>query len=189
MFPLIEFLIAMPDAALTTDVAPGTCVIAASEAGLVRVALQLGAAAPSTPDGEATVPPGVRALLWEARRQLRAYFVGELRTFDLPLDLAGCTAFQQRVLRACSAIPWGETVSYAELARRSGHPGAARAVGQVMATNPLALVVPCHRVIGSDGRLTGYGYGLEAKQRLMEMERRGVGWQEVAGREPDSVKG
>lgn len=192
VFPLIEFLSVMSNAALTADVPPGACVIAASGAGLVRVKLKLGAApvaGPSVRGDGASVEPGVRALLWEARRQLQAYFAGELRAFDLPLDLAGRTTFQEDVLRACSAIPWGETVSYAELARRSGHPGTARAVGQVMATNPLALVVPCHRVVGSDGRLTGYGYGLAVKQRLLEMERRGVGWQETGCHKPNSIKG
>ena len=130
-----------------------------------------------------------RDVLEEAARQLQAYFSGTLQAFDLPLDLAGRTEFQSRVLAACREIPYGTTVSYGELARRSGHPGAARAVGQVMATNRLALVVPCHRVVASAGGLGGYGGGLALKRRLLALERGQAGWGQVAGGEADSITG
>ena len=110
----------------------------------------------------------------EAARQLNAYFAGTLRQFDLALAPAG-TPFQQRVWQALREIPYGETVSYGSLARSIGRPAAVRAVGAANGRNPLAIVVPCHRVIGSDGRLVGYGGGLPAKSLLLELERRVVG--------------
>lgn len=95
----------------------------------------------------------------------------EGREVDLPLDMSGCTAFQRRVMEEVRRIPRGSVRSYADVARAVGRPGAARAVGQVMATNPLALWVPCHRVVRSDGRLGGYsGGGPEIKRRLLELE-------------------
>ncbi len=103
--------------------------------------------------------------------QLREYFAGERRSFELPLEARG-TPFQQRVWRALSRIPYGQTVSYGELARRLGQPGAARAVGLANGANPLPIVWPCHRVIGSDGSLTGFGGGLAIKRRLLSLE----GW-------------
>lgn len=170
----------MPDAVLKAELPPGACVLTASRAGLTSVRLAP-RAEPSAGSCAAGAPPSAEALaiLREAQRQLQAYFAGRLQCFELPLDLTGRTEFAQRVLRACAAIPYGETMSYGELAGRSGHPGAARAVGQVMATNPWAVVVPCHRVVGSDGRLTGYGYGLPCKQRLLRMERESTGWEAV----------
>ena len=113
------------------------------------------------------------ALLAEAVRQLRAYFAGELRDFVLPLDMRG-TDFQIRVYRQLLTIPYGETRSYAEIARVIGAEKAVRAVGAANGANPLAIVVPCHRVIGSSGKLTGYGGGLPLKQRLLELERGGL---------------
>jgi methylated-DNA-[protein]-cysteine S-methyltransferase len=110
----------------------------------------------------------------EAVRQLDAYFAGTLRRFDLPLAPAG-TPFQREVWQALREIPYGETVSYGELARRIGRPSAVRAVGAANGQNPLSIVIPCHRVIGSDGRLVGYGGGLPAKSALLELERRGAG--------------
>jgi methylated-DNA-[protein]-cysteine S-methyltransferase len=110
----------------------------------------------------------------EARRQLDAYFAGRLRRFDLPIAPEG-TPFQQRVWRALLDIPYGETVSYGELARRIGRPSAVRAVGAANGQNPLSIVIPCHRVIGSDGRLVGYGGGLPAKSALLALERRTAG--------------
>jgi methylated-DNA-[protein]-cysteine S-methyltransferase len=103
--------------------------------------------------------------------QLDAYFAGELTDFDLELDLRG-TEFQQRVWKALLTIPYGETRSYGEIAEQIGAPGAARAVGLANGRNPIAIVVPCHRVIGSGGSLTGYGGGLERKQTLLELEKR-----------------
>lgn len=105
----------------------------------------------------------------EAREQLRAYFAGERFEFDLPLAARG-TAFQQEVWRALREIPCGETATYGEIARRLGRPGASRAVGITNSRNPLAIVVPCHRVIGSSGALTGYASGLERKRWLLEHE-------------------
>ena len=110
----------------------------------------------------------------EAVRQLDAYFAGRLREFDLPLAPKG-TAFQQRVWQALLDIPYGETVSYGELARHIGRPSAVRAVGAANGQNPLSIVIPCHRVIGSDGRLVGYGGGLPAKSALLALEQRVAG--------------
>ena len=111
------------------------------------------------------------ALFVEAFRQLHAYFAGALTRFDLPLRFAG-TAFQNRVWRALCEIPYGETMSYGALASRIGKPTASRAVGAANGANPLPIVVPCHRVIGSDGALTGFGGGIEIKRFLLAHESR-----------------
>lgn len=111
-----------------------------------------------------------RSLLSEAAAQLRSYFAGELRAFELALAPEG-TAFQLAVWRALAEIPYGETVSYGEVARRIARPDAVRAVGAANGANPLPIVLPCHRVIGSDGSLTGYGGGLERKKWLLMHER------------------
>lgn len=102
----------------------------------------------------------------------RLYFAGELRTFDLPLAPRG-RPFQLRVWRTLQTIPYGQTMSYGELARVMGRPSAPRAVGAANGSNPIPIVVPCHRVIGSNGTLTGYGGGLAIKQRLLALERGG----------------
>ena len=102
-------------------------------------------------------------------RQLRAYFAGKLRRFDLPLDLQG-TEFQLRVWRELEAIPFGETRSYSQIATAIGAPRAVRAVGAANGANPIPIVVPCHRVIGAAGNLVGYGGGLPLKKRLLELE-------------------
>jgi len=107
--------------------------------------------------------------LLEAVRQLEEYFAGKRRDFDLPLRLNG-TEFQQRVWRALTEIPYGETWSYGELATRIGNPNASRAVGLANGRNPISILVPCHRVIGADGSLTGYGGGLQRKQWLLAHE-------------------
>jgi methylated-DNA-[protein]-cysteine S-methyltransferase len=101
--------------------------------------------------------------------QLRAYFDGSRTTFDVPLALDG-NDFELRVWEALVEIPYGETVSYGEIARRIGEPTAARAVGLANGRNPVAVIVPCHRVIGADGSLTGYGGGLERKRLLLDLE-------------------
>ena len=106
-----------------------------------------------------------------AKRQIAEYFDGTRREFDLPLAPGG-TTFQLRVWDELRRIAYGETVSYGELARRIGQPTASRAVGAANGRNPLAIVVPCHRVIGADGTLTGYGGGLPVKQALLALERR-----------------
>ncbi|WP_329518990.1 methylated-DNA--[protein]-cysteine S-methyltransferase [Spirillospora sp. NBC_01491] len=102
--------------------------------------------------------------------QLAAYFAGELTDFDLPLNLRG-TPFQQRVWAALQDIPYGETISYGELAVEIGNPSASRAVGLANGRNPVSIIVPCHRVVGSTGSLTGYGGGLERKRLLLDFER------------------
>lgn len=103
------------------------------------------------------------------REQLAAYFAGELQRFDVRLDAAG-TEFQQRVWQALTAIPFGATESYGELAARLGKPSASRAVGLANGRNPIGIIVPCHRVLGASGALTGYGGGLERKQWLLAHE-------------------
>jgi methylated-DNA-[protein]-cysteine S-methyltransferase len=108
--------------------------------------------------------------LGEPLRQLRAYFAGDLRRFDLPLAPEG-TSFQQRVWGELLRIGYGETISYGELARRIGNPNGSRAVGLANGANPISIVIPCHRVIGSNGKLTGYGGGLKNKQWLLALER------------------
>jgi len=111
------------------------------------------------------------AAFTEAHQQLRAYFAGELTAFDLPTAGQG-TEFQCRVWQALCTIGYGETESYGGLARRIGNPAASRAVGLANGKNPLSIIVPCHRVIGANGALTGYGGGMERKRWLLEHERR-----------------
>lgn len=120
--------------------------------------------------GEA-VGPGDEPVLDAAAAQLHAYFAGELTTFDLPLTLKG-TAFQRTVWGGLQDIPYGRTISYGELARRIGQPSASRAVGLANGRNPVSIVVPCHRVIGADGSLTGYGGGMDRKRFLLALEQR-----------------
>lgn len=111
-----------------------------------------------------------RAPFAETIRQLRAYFAGELREFNLPLSLEG-TEFQLRVWHSLCAIPYGETISYGQLACRVGNPKAARAVGLANGSNPIPIIVPCHRVIGTNGSLVGYGGGLSNKKALLFLEK------------------
>jgi methylated-DNA-[protein]-cysteine S-methyltransferase len=110
-------------------------------------------------------------VLSAAAGQLAAYFAGDLVSFDLPLNLDG-TSFQRTVWAGLQDIPYGETISYGELARRIGQPSASRAVGLANGRNPVSIVVPCHRGVGSDGSLTGYGGGLPRKQYLLALEQR-----------------
>lgn len=122
--------------------------------------------------GRTPVDPGWRedpAPFAAAVRQLTEYFAGERRTFDLPLAPDG-TAFQRQVWAALAAIPYGGTTSYAAVAEAIGHRGSARAVGAANGANPIAIVVPCHRVVGSDGSLTGYAGGMERKEFLLHLE-------------------
>jgi methylated-DNA-[protein]-cysteine S-methyltransferase len=112
-----------------------------------------------------------RAPFVEAIRQLRAYFHGELREFDLPLAPEG-TEFQLRVWDSLRTIPYGETISYGQLAQKIGNPKAVRAVGLANGCNPIPIIIPCHRVIGSDGGLTGFGGGLSNKRKLLALESR-----------------
>jgi len=112
-----------------------------------------------------------KAVLKETIQQLRAYFAGDLEDFDLPLAPEG-TPFQLKVWKRLCEIPYGKTISYGELARRIGNPNAARAVGLANGSNPIPIIIPCHRVIGSNGKLTGYGGGLPIKEKLLALERR-----------------
>jgi methylated-DNA-[protein]-cysteine S-methyltransferase len=106
----------------------------------------------------------------DAVDQLNAYFAGGLTEFDIELDMRG-TEFQQRVWKALLTIPYGQTRSYGAIAEQVGAPGAARAVGLANGHNPIAIIVPCHRVIGASGSLTGYGGGLDRKKTLLELEK------------------
>ena len=162
---------------LSTPLGPMT--LTASDAAIVS--LHFGEAVPAgsvlagselagselAPDGE--VPP----LLRHAARELAEYFAGRRHRFTLPLAPQG-TPFQQRVWEALRSIPCGETRTYGQIARQIGRPGASRAVGMANNRNPIAILIPCHRVIGADGRLTGYAAGIEVKARLLELERRPV---------------
>ena len=118
-------------------------------------------------------PPST-PLLEEAARQLNAYFEGKLKTFSLPLRVEG-TPFRLKCWQALQTIPYGETISYGEQARRIGSPKAVRAVGGANHHNPISIVIPCHRVIGADGSLTGYGGGTGRKHWLLEHEKRILG--------------
>ncbi|HXR40420.1 MAG TPA: methylated-DNA--[protein]-cysteine S-methyltransferase [Terracidiphilus sp.] len=139
----------------------GPLLLAVSEHGLVGLEFSRGdVAAGWVESAERTAPYA---------RQLEEYFAGRRRGFDLPLDLRG-TDFQKRCWQELLKIPYGETRSYQDIARAIGNPAAVRAVGLANGRNPIAIIVPCHRVIGSDGSLTGYGGGLETKRKLLELE-------------------
>jgi len=123
------------------------------------------------------------------REQIAEYFAGERQQFDLPLKLAG-TPFQQRVWQELVRIPFGTTITYAQLAQRVGKPTASRAVGHANGRNPISIIVPCHRVIGADGKLTGYAGGVDKKQWLLAWERRATAAEpgylfDAAGLSPD----
>jgi methylated-DNA-[protein]-cysteine S-methyltransferase len=120
--------------------------------------------------GEPRAPQGDAAAVAAAAIQLEQYFAGERTDFDLDLELAG-TPFERRVWEEVRAIPYGETATYAEIARQIGRPSACRAVGRANGRNPVAVIVPCHRVVGSDGSLTGYAGGIEMKRALLDLER------------------
>lgn len=141
--------------------------LGATDHGICRIGF--GGFAPR-PAGEEWQRRDNDPLLVKAVRELAEYFRGERRQFDLPLDLDG-TAFQLRVWRRLLRIPYGTTRSYGELARAVGRPKAARAVGQACGANPVAIVVPCHRVVAAGGALGGYGGGLKLKRRLLDLEK------------------
>ena len=154
------------------DTPVGTLFVAATERGLCRIAYD---AEPERElDGLARAF-GLRVLrsiapIDPARRQLDEYFEGKRQRFDLAVDLALQADFNRRVLRELARVPYGEVVTYGELAARSARPRAARAVGTVMNRNPLPIVLPCHRMIGSNGKLVGYGGGLHRKEALLRLE-------------------
>jgi methylated-DNA-[protein]-cysteine S-methyltransferase len=145
----------------------GRLLLAGDRDGLRQISFQNGfRPVEPAPDWRRTEEPFAEALA-----QLDAYFAGKLRRFDLPLAAQG-TPFQREVWSALTTIPYGDTVSYRELARRVGRPLASRAVGAANGRNPIPIVIPCHRVIGADGSLTGFGGGLEIKRRLLALECR-----------------
>jgi len=145
----------------------GALLLAGESNALRRVSFENGKrTTPVQPDWKLDKEP-----FSEVIRQLQAYFRGELKEFDLPLAMEG-TEFQLRVWNALRAIPYGETISYARLAERIGNPKAVRAVGLANGSNPIPIIVPCHRVIGSDGSLTGFGGGLSTKKMLLELENK-----------------
>lgn len=150
----------------------GPIVIAATETGLAGLwfadnqrYLPLQLTGPAAWPEDADHP-----ILKQTCQQLHDYFAGRRRHFDLPLDLSCGTAFQQSVWRALLDIPQGSTVSYGEVSRRIGNPAAVRAVGGAVGRNPVSIVVPCHRVMGASGALTGYGGGLDRKTALLTLE-------------------
>ena len=145
----------------------GKILVAQSDKGLTHIRF----ASSSKPEPPLEHWQYVKQLKTEAIDQIRAYFKGTLRDFSISLDLDG-TPFQLKVWKALQKIPYGETISYCELARRIGQPKAVRAVGGANGRNPIPLVVPCHRVIGSNGSLTGYGSGLHIKSTLLELEKK-----------------
>ncbi len=145
-----------------------TCVMEAPFGRLRLEADDIGLTAVERTDVPASPPTS--PLLAEAVRQLEAYFAGTRTAFDLPLHMAG-TAFQRRCWDALCTIPYGETISYGEQAKRTGSPKAARAVGGANHRNRLCIVVPCHRVVGANGTLTGYGGGVDMKAWLLRHEQ------------------
>jgi methylated-DNA-[protein]-cysteine S-methyltransferase len=160
---LVRYLIPVPGS--------GLAVLASATGGsLVELSLFASAAAARTamPSCAELRPDGPPPLL-AARQQLAEYFAGERRAFALPLAPLG-TDFERRVWQELAVIPYGETRSYAEVAAAIGRPAACRAVGRANGSNPIAVVIPCHRVIGSDGSLTGYGGGLPLKRFLLDLE-------------------
>jgi methylated-DNA-[protein]-cysteine S-methyltransferase len=150
----------------TLDTPLGTLTLEASERGLSSIRFPN---RPKTVVGKMAS----NSVLKLAKRELRAYFAKQLRAFSVPLDWDG-TAFQESVWQALTAIPYGETVSYADIARAIGRPQSARPTGGAVGRNPLPIIVPCHRVIGSDHTLTGFTGGLNIKVALLELEGREV---------------
>jgi methylated-DNA-[protein]-cysteine S-methyltransferase len=145
----------------------GPMIVAATDAGLAGLWFE---GQRHLPDAGGWPNADGHPVLVEAVAQLRDYFAGRRTQFDLPLDLQGGTAFQQSVWQALLAIPAGGTASYGDISQRVGRPSAVRAVGAAVGRNPVSIVVPCHRVLGRDGALTGYAGGLERKTALLELE-------------------
>jgi methylated-DNA-[protein]-cysteine S-methyltransferase len=157
----------LPVASRCIDSPVGPLLLEAGERGLTRLHF----------DGVATAPApaasgsnrGANAILDQVEEELGQYFAGTRTSFEVPLDLAG-TEFQRQVWAQLRAIPFGVTASYGELANALGKPGASRAVGMANNRNPVAIIVPCHRVVGADGSLTGYAGGLDRKRQLLDLE-------------------
>jgi len=165
----------LPAAAGGAEALAGWIGIVASERGVTRLVLPRASLAGVL---EQLRPSPLLHLAWtpllaRAHGQICAYLVGRRQRFTVPADLRHATPFAAEALRRAQKIPWGRTCSYGDLAEAIGRPGTARAVGQAMAANPVPLLVPCHRVVGADGNLTGFGGGLEQKRALLSLE--GVG--------------
>ncbi len=168
----------MPDKCVATLATPIGVLVLQAHGGLLTQ-VTIGVEADAIPPEGAT---GHHPILQQAKHQLLEYFAGKRQEFDLPLRLPTWPAFSLRVLAALRAIPYGEVRSYGELARLAGSPRAARAVGQVMAANPLPIIIPCHRVVAARGLLGGYsgGGGLATKSWLLDLERQTATQQESA---------
>lgn len=176
-------MIPEPVALMTRETPIGVLELAATEAGLSEVRFAEGLLKQKSPQDQRRAGASVRlrqmesdatALLRQALKELDEYFSGTRLRFDLPLDLRG-TTFQLQVWHVLQTIPYGTTISYRSLAEAAGRPAAIRAAGAANGANPLAIIVPCHRVVGADGSLTGYEGGLETKRFLLELERRFTG--------------
>ena len=155
----------------TMDTPVGELTLVASERGL-RAVMWPDEREGRVPVGEATgAGPRAARILADAVRELDEYFVGERTEFDLPLDPVG-TEFQQQVWQVLRTIPYGETISYGEQAERLGDKNKSRAVGAANGRNPISIIVPCHRVVGSNGKLTGFAGGLDNKDWLLRHERK-----------------
>lgn len=157
----------------TTDSPVGKLLLAATRRGLVRVGLPGQDSDQLLEELAFRVSPRVLeapAQLDEARRELERYFQGKLKDFDLPLDWQLTAGFRRRVLRATAKVPYGRTATYAEMATKAGSRRASRAAGSALGSNPLPIVVPCHRILRTGGNLGGYGGGLEMKERLLKLE-------------------
>jgi methylated-DNA-[protein]-cysteine S-methyltransferase len=150
----------------------GTITFAASDKGLCGAWFDDQKHGPTGADKQHWHPSPQNVLLQSAASQMRAYFAGELQRFDLPLDLSVGTPFQQSVWQALQSIPLGASQSYGDLARRLDKPKAMRAVGAAVGRNPVSIIVPCHRILGAGGQLTGYAGGLWRKQALLKLEGR-----------------
>ncbi len=151
----------------------GPVFLARTEKGVCRVSFrQSEDALLSDLERRSLLPEMAPDELDRERRELGEYFEGKRREFEMPIDLRGASDFQRRVLRATSRIPFGECARYADVARRIGRPNAQRAVGNALGKNPIAIVIPCHRVIASNGRIGGYTGGLDIKRTLMKIEGR-----------------
>jgi len=144
----------------------GEMLLVATDAGLAGVYFKGQKYAPERKDWKRDPD---HALLKRAKRELAEYFAGRRKRFEVPLDPAG-TAFQRKVWNAIARVGFGETISYGELAKRAGHPGSARAAGAATGRNPIGVIVPCHRIMGANGSLTGYAGGLARKRALLQLE-------------------
>jgi methylated-DNA-[protein]-cysteine S-methyltransferase len=151
----------------TFDSPCGPMLLVASDAGLAGVYFDRQKYLPRL--GAAWRHAPAHALLQKTKKQLREYFAGDRREFDLPLDPAG-TPFQRAVWKAIGRVPYGHTITYAELAKRAGHPEGPRAAGAATGRNPISVIVPCHRIVGTDGSLTGYAGGIPRKRALLKLE-------------------